>query len=189
MIKTVKDYEDELCKKFPQIPRKDISKMINYGWKQVYLCNSYGGDTCMQDDNNFYFYCGKVFKNAYKHFFYYTKKLLIKAIVMYKRKKIKWDGYYYFALTDCQYANLNEQISNKKRVLNYGNQILYKNYDECKIRNWNRKYIYRIKFNIDYGKSVYFPDFTTKIAELYEQRDTITYNNVFVSFKGNYKYI
>jgi hypothetical protein len=54
----------------------------------------------MQDDNNFYFYCGKVFKNAYKHFFYYTKKLLIKAIVMYKRKKIKWDGYYYFALTD-----------------------------------------------------------------------------------------
>jgi uncharacterized protein (DUF433 family) len=33
MIKTVKDYEDELCKKFPQIPRKDISKMINYGWK------------------------------------------------------------------------------------------------------------------------------------------------------------
>lgn len=188
MIKTITDYEDQICQMFPHIPKTDIRKILNYGWKQIYLCNSYGGDVCVTN-NKFYFYCGKALIDPLKHFVYYTKKLLIKAITMYKRKKVKWDGYYYFSLTDPQQNNLNEQLKTHKKNLCYGNQILFKNYDECKVRHWNRKYIYRVKFNIDYGNSIYLPNFTTNLAQLYEEKKSITYNEVFTSFKGNYKYI
>lgn len=188
MIKTVKDYEDQVCEMFPQIPKSDIRKMLHYGWKQVYICNSYGGDICVTN-GKFYFYCGKAFIDPLKHFFYYTKKLVVKAVTMYKRRKIKWDGYYYFSLTKSQQEKVDEQLKTKKKNICYGNLILYKNYDECRVKQWQRRHVYRVKFYVDYGHTVYLPNFTTRLAELYEVRETIKYQGVFTSFKGNYKYI
>lgn len=38
-VKTVKDYYDSVCAKFKGVPRKDIIKILNYGWKVYYLHN------------------------------------------------------------------------------------------------------------------------------------------------------
>nr|DAG88912.1 MAG TPA: hypothetical protein [Crassvirales sp.] len=38
-------------------------------------------------------------KDSLKWFDYYKRKMRTKLRVMYKRKQIKWDGYYYFALS------------------------------------------------------------------------------------------
>jgi hypothetical protein len=49
---------------------------------------------------NLWCYIGNLKKNALEHFKYYRKKLAAKIRIVYKRKKIQWDGYYYFALTE-----------------------------------------------------------------------------------------
>ena len=48
-LTTIKDYYQQLYDKFPGVPKQDIRRILNYGWKQLYLCNSYGGDTFIRD--------------------------------------------------------------------------------------------------------------------------------------------
>jgi len=62
------------------------------------LC-SYGGDIWLQN-NKFWSYIGNLKGNPLSHFFYYRRKLTARIRIVYKRKKIPWNGYYYFALTD-----------------------------------------------------------------------------------------
>jgi len=64
----------------------------------MYLINSYGCDVELES-SNFWCYFGRMTKRPLKHFMYYITKLANKIKILYKRKKIKWDGYYYFAIT------------------------------------------------------------------------------------------
>lgn len=186
-LKGVKDYYEEMYQLFPDVPKRDIQRILNFGFKSLYLHNSYGGDTLIQD-SNFWCYIGKLRKDSIKHFIYYKNKLATKIRILYKRKKIPWDGYYYFALTESQYQNvLNQQKSKgrKRKHFNYGNQILYKILDECKLRYSNRKYIYRVPFISELGYSFYKENYNTGEAELIETRDVQKFKDILVT---NYDY-
>ena len=186
-LKGVKDYYEEMYQLFPDVPKRDIQRILNFGFKSLYLHNSYGGDTLIQD-SNFWCYIGKLRKDSIKHFIYYKNKLATKIRILYKRKKIPWDGYYYFALTESQYQNvLNQQKSKgrKRKHFNYGNQILYKILAECKLRYSNRKYIYRVPFISELGYSFYKENYNTGEAELIETRDVQKFKDILVT---NYDY-
>ena len=189
-VKNVKDYYDIMYQRFPTVPKKDIQRILNYGWKSLYLHNSYGGDTLITD-NNFWSYIGTLRKDPIKHYHYYIKKLIIKLRVLYRRKKIPWDGYYYFALTDNQY---NDYLSQKNRRgrprknFNYGNQVLYKIYDECRIKEYNRKYIFRIPYISDLGFTFYKQNLESDKAELILTRDTLKFKDILVN-NNNYEFI
>jgi hypothetical protein len=101
-IKTVNDYIESIHEKFPEVQIQDIKRICTFGFKSLYLHNSYGGDTLIKD-NDLWCYIGNLTNNSLKHFNYYARKLAVKIRVLYKRKKIPWDGYYYFALTDNEY--------------------------------------------------------------------------------------
>lgn len=182
-IKTVKDYYEEMYQQFPDLNKKDIQRILNYGFKSLYLHNSYGGDTLITD-NSFWCYIGTLRRNSLKHFKYYISKLCVKLRILYKRKKINWDGYYYFALTDRQYEEyLSQQKGRgrKRKHFSYGNQILYKILDECKIQCFNRKYIFRIPFVSDNGFSFYIQDFKSDRAELIITRDVQKFKDILVT--------
>ena len=188
MVKYVKDYYEELYEKFPMLNKKEIQKIVNYGWRQVYLINSYGGDLCITDQN-FWCFFGRLTKDSIKHFDTYIRKLTVKLRVLYKRTKQKWDGYYYFALTDRQYEALNlKKMGRPKKHLNYGNQILYKILDECKLRNFHRRYIYRVPFLINGNLTYYAPNFKTDKAELIEVREPQKFKDILTS-NYDYKFI
>jgi hypothetical protein len=87
---------------YPTIPKEDIRRILQYGWKSLYLHNSYGGDVLLKR-RDFWFYSGSLMKSSLKWFNYYIRKMIVKLRVMYKRKQISWNGYYYFALTKNQY--------------------------------------------------------------------------------------
>lgn len=106
--KTIQDYYEAICAEYPDIPQQDIKRILQYGWKSLYLHNSYGGDTLI-NRQGFWFYCGQLMNDSLKYFEYYKKKMRIKLRIMYKRKQIPWDGYYYFALTQNQYNEYLEQ--------------------------------------------------------------------------------
>lgn len=189
-IKTIRDYYSLLYQKYPLVPKKDIQRILNYGWKSLYLHNSYGGDVIITD-NNFWSYIGTLHKDSIKHFHYYIKKLIVKIRVLYKRKKITWDGYYYFALTDNQYKEYLSQKNKRgrpRKMYKYGNQVLYKILDECKLKEYNRKYIFRIPYISDLGITFYKQNLESDKAELIITRDILKFKDILTS-KNNYEFL
>ena len=111
------DYIDMIHDKFPFVPKSDIKKILSFGLKSIYLHNMYGADTIIQDKakNKYLFYIGRLTYDSLKHFYYYIKKMTIKIRILYNKRKIKWDGYYYFGLDEKQYNNYLSQQKGKGR--------------------------------------------------------------------------
>ena len=188
--KTLKDYYDAIQAKFPKIPATDLHKILNFGWKSLYLINSYGGDVLIKD-SGFWFYIGELRNDSLAHFEYYKKKLRNKMRVMYNRKKIPWDGYYYFGLSEERYA---EYVNSKKRrgrprkYYEFGNVILYKMWDECSIAESGLKYFFKIPYPIDMGFTFYTDNLKTKEAEFILEREPLKFSDILV-FNNDYDFI
>jgi hypothetical protein len=86
-VKTIHDYYTQVQAKFPEIDMKDIKRILNFGWKSLYLSNTYGGDVYLRD-NDLWCYIGSLRKNSLYHFNYYIHKLSKKLRILYKRKNI-----------------------------------------------------------------------------------------------------
>ena len=187
---TISDYYQQMYELFPDVPKQDINKILTFSWKSLYLHNSYGGDTLIQD-KAFWCYIGNLNKDSLKHFYYYIRKLTVKLRVLYKRKKIEWDGYYYFALSDSQYQRYIEQKKQRGRPRKYfkfGTVFIYQILDECKINEYYKRYIFRIPY-ITHLKSKYFiPDLITDKAELILTRDPLKFKDILV-YDNEYEFL
>ena len=186
-LKKVQDYYDELFKLYPDVPKKDIKKIMQFGLKSFLLHNNYGGDVLLNSPS-MWLYCGKLMKDSIKYFEYYRRKMIIKIRINHKRLNIPWDGYYYFSLTYKQYDEYLKQKNKKgrpKKHFKFGNVVLYRYFDECNLRNSGAVAIFRITLNLDFGLSIYKQDFATDKAELVLERNPLTFKDILSS---NYKY-
>lgn len=189
-IKTIKDYYNQLYELFPDVPKEDIKRIVNFGWKSLYLHNSYGGDTFIQD-KNIWCYIGKLSDNSLKWFHYYKRKLSLKIRILYRRKKIKWNGYYYFALTDKQY---NEYINQKKKrgrprkIFKFEKIFLYQILNECEISESEKKYIFQIPYMTQLKYKFYISELITDKAELIITRDPLKFKDILV-YENEYDFI
>lgn len=185
--KTINDYYEQLYKEFPNVPKSDIKRILQYGWKQLYLHNSYGCDVVLQR-GNFWMYCGKLMKNSLEFFQYYKRKLKTKLRILYKRNKVQWDGYYYFALSQEAYEQYKFQKSKKGRPrknYTFKNVILRKIYDECVIEdNWSVA-IFKLPILGDIGFDKYMEELTTDKAELVTEKSPTRMEDILPS---NYEY-
>ena len=181
-IKTYKDYLDDLQNLYPHIDKKDLEKIMNYQFRQLYLHNSYGGDTLIQD-RELWMYIGFLRRDSVSFFNYYVKKLCRKIRILYKRKKMKWDGYYYFVLTINQYEEYLQQKNKKGRPKKYfklKNIFLYRIYDECRIRQWSHRYIFKIHSPYDLGFLKYYKEVELENPELIEVRNPLKFKDILV---------
>lgn len=189
-VKTIQDYYQKLFELYPTLPKQDIKRIALYGWKSFYLHNSYGGDVLL-NRQGFWFYTGQLMNDSLKYFEYYKRKMKIKLRVMFKRKKIQWDGYYYFALTENQYLEYLKQKNKKGRPrknFTFSKVILYKIYDECSIVESNKVAIFRIPMPIDLGFTIYKEDLVTSNSELILERSPLKFNDILLS-NYNYQFI
>ena len=187
-IKTINDYYEDVRKLWPRLPEKDIKRILNFGFKSLYLHNSYGGDTFIKD-KDFLCYIGYLRFNSLSHFKYYLKKLAIKIRVLSKRRKLPWDGYYYFALTDRQWENYLKQKKSRGRPrkwFDYGQVMLYKLKDECSVRQSSNRYIFRVPFKSDVGMTYLDRNFKSDKAELILERNPLKFEDILVS-NNNYE--
>ena len=186
-LKKVQDYYEELFKLYPDVPKRDIKRIMQFGLKSFLMHNNYGGDVLIQNPS-MWLYCGKLMKDSIKYFEYYKRKMIIKIRIQHKRLEIPWDGYYYFGLFEHQYE---EYLSQKKRRgrpkkhFKYGNVVLYKYFDECNLRNSGAVAIFRVAFPDDFGLTMYKPDYKTDKAELFLERNPLTFKDILAS---NYRY-
>ena len=188
--KYIKDYYDEIHNKFPEVPILDLKRILNFSWKSIYLHNSYGGDTFITG-KDLWCYIGHLKKDPIKYFLYYIKKLSIKLRVLYKRNKIEWDGYYYFALSDKQY---NEYISQKnkrgrpKKKFTFSNVLFYQILDECKIQEYYKKYIFKVPFIAKIKYKFFSSELVTDKAELIITREPLKFKDILV-YDNEYEFL
>lgn len=178
--KTIKCYYDEIKKKFPIFPMQDIQRILNYAWKALYLVNSYGGDF-LTSSNEFFFYMGSMQYDSLKHYEYYKIKLRNKIRIMFCRKKIEWDGYYYFALSKTQYENYLSQKKKRGRPrkhFEYGHVVFYKIFEDCNLANSSKNYFFRIPYPIDMGLTFSNKNLVTDKAEFYLERPFLTFKDI-----------
>lgn len=183
MLKYINDYYEEMYQKFPGVPQQDIRRILNYGFKSLYLHNSYGGDVVIRD-NSFWSFIGNLTTDSLKHFEYYIRKLSVKLRVLYKRKKIPWDGYYYFALTQSQYEAYEAQKNKRgrpKKNFTFTNIVLYKLLDECKIKEHAHKYIFRVQYPINSRFVIFKEQLVTDKSELIIVREPLKFSDILVS--------
>lgn len=186
-LKKVQDYYEDLFKLYPNIPKKDIQRIMQFGLKSFLMHNNYGGDVLLQNPT-MWLYCGKLMKDSVKYFEYYKRKMIIKVRINHKRLQIPWGGYYYFGLCQSKYDDYLKQKNKRgrpKKHFKYGNVVLYKYFDECNLRNSGAVAIFKISLHSDFGLSLYKPDFETSEAQLVLERDPLTFKDILAS---NYRY-
>lgn len=188
--KTIQDYWEQLYAEFPTLPKEDIRRACNYGWKSLYLANSRGADTLVIR-NRLWLYCGSLMCNSIKYFNYYARKMVVKLRIMYERKRIPWDGYYYFSLSKSQYEKYLTQKNKKGRPrknFTFNKVLLFKIMDECSINNHNHVAIFRIPYIIEKGYRDYKETLTTSQAELLLVREPLKFKEILLS-EYNYQFI
>lgn len=189
-ITSINDYVNELQEKFPYLKKSDIKKIISYGWKQFYLLNSYGGDVHIKGPE-LWLYSGKLTTNSVVHYLRYKRKLCLKLRVLYRRKKINWDGFYYFALTQQQYEKLQSQQNKrgrKRRIFDYGTIYAYKIKDECCIQENNKTYIMRFPYPIELGFKIKLENFKSDKVEFVETQNIAKFKDILIN-NYNYEYL
>lgn len=181
--KTIQDYYDQICEEYPTIPKSDIKRILQYGFKSLYLHCSYGGDVLI-NRLGFWFYCGQLMNDSIRWFNYYKRKMKIKLRVLYQRKQIPWDGYYYFALSESQYNDYLSQKNKRgrpKKNFTFSHVVLYKIYDECNITESGKVAIFKIPTSLDLGFNYYKEEITTNKAELVLVRPPLTLEDILLS--------
>lgn len=188
--KTIQDYYDIIIQKYPTIPKQDIKRILLYGWKSLYLHNSYGGDVLLKK-HKFWLFCGTLTNNSIRYFNYYKRKIRLKLRVMYKKKKIQWNGYYYFALSKNDFDNYKSLINKRGRPrknFSFNKIILYKIYDECAISESGKVAIFKTPMPLDLGFTLYKEIFNTNNIELVLEREPLKLKDILTS-NYNYEFI
>ena len=188
--KYIKDYYNIIHDKFPKVSISDIKRILNFSWKSLYLHNSYGGDVFIKN-KDLWCYIGYLKKDSIKYFLYYIKKLSIKLRVLYKRNKIKWNGYYYFALSNKQYEDYIKQKSKKgrpKKKFTFTNIMLYQILDECKLQEYYKKYIFKIPFISKIKYKIFYKELITDKSELIITRNPLKFKDILIN-DNDYEYL
>lgn len=193
IIKKYTDYIEAVKKEFPYLSNADIRRILKYGWRQIYIINVSGGDTLINSHKyKYWFYIGELTRNSIKHFRYYRKKMRTKVRMMYKRKNIQWDGYYYIAITDEEYEDFmasKNKRGRKKKYYIFENKFVYKILDECKLTFSGNKYFLKFKMPIDLGYFYKKGKLRCESPEIAFTRDRAAkFEDILVS-NNNYEYL
>lgn len=174
--KKLSDYYDAVCEKFPQMPRKDIERLLVHGMRCFYVTNLYGGDVMFKTPG-FFMYCGRIFKNVLENYKYWKLKAKIKVRYQNALKKEPFDGYYYFGLTEKQYLEeLFPQLpdkhkrGNRRKKFTLHNIMLYRIQKESFLDE-HKKYQFKVYLGTDIGLIHFVEEFQSKHISLVAKRD------------------
>lgn len=171
-LKHIEDYYDKIREKFPELSIKDLDKILKYGFRSYYIHNLYGGDV-LNKSPYFTMYCGRFFDSNLAFYKYWLIKMKVKLRIKYKRSKTKYNGYYYFGLSDSAYEYYISQKKNKgrkKQKFHFQKLKLYKILEEVFIDK-KYKHIFRIPYPIDSGFTIMKEDFIARDFEYIYKRN------------------
>lgn len=184
-VTNVNDYVDEVAEKFPELTKDEVKRILVYGWKMILQYVIAGVDVSILTQKTFFF-IGSIPKNSLQAFKTYCNKLAKRIAYMFKRKKLQWDGYYYFTRSESQYIEYLKQSKKKYKI--FKDVFLYKLLEEVKVKDSSAPYIFRLSEDKTVMFRKYYPEIKTDKAELIITRDALNMNDLMVSC-NKYKYI
>ena len=153
---TCDKYYPKIKEKWPELTDKQIDKIIKRGLFSIYMYNLYGGDVLLKHQT-YTMYFGKLFKSNLVFYKYWQIKWKIKLRIKYKKARTKYDGYYYFGLTEDRFKEYKSKIKptgRRREKFYFTNLKLYKIFDECLLHH-ELKHFFRIKYPEDCGFTMY----------------------------------
>lgn len=194
-ITTIADYVDKVHEKYPKVPLSDIKKILRYGWNQFLSYNRLGCDINICTDE-FYLLSGRIPIKRLKQYKLYQHKLARKLRVMFMKKHMKWDGYYYFCINRREYEEeYLPQVKKPEGIherITFHNVKLYKLQDECKAQHTYPKYMFRVPYIADFGYCLFLKEYTPAKCELlgfipaWKFHDLLITRNQYEILNGNY---
>lgn len=163
MVKTIDDYVKVVSEQFPQLTEKEIKKIITFGFRMYHYVNKMGCDVLIKDDitTKYTMFTGVLGYCPMKHYNIGLFKWRMKERMLYRLKKIEWDGYYYFGVNEIKYQEIRSQIENKKkRNIQIGKISLYKVLKEIQ-HDHSVKHIFKVKYPTDCGYKFIIDKYTT----------------------------
>lgn len=168
-IKYSNDYLPILQEKFPEFSIEDLKLIIEHGNRMLRNVVAYKGDVLLSskiDNKIFKLLIGRVnFQSIAHKIRYAIRKMIRKIRFIYNINNIKWDGYYYFGISDEKFNEIWAKKRCNKININFGSIALYRILDEC-LLNISYKHFFRVKFISELHTAKEFvKDFTTSKAE------------------------
>ena len=168
----VEKYYDKIKERFPELTKKQIERIVKFGLRSYYNHNLYGGDV-LNKSRYFTMYTGKLFSDNLLFYQYRLIKNKIKLRIKYKRSKTKYDGFYYFGLTEEEFVNYKKQFKKtgrrRKKVI-FDNIYAYKIKEEC-FANHKYKHFFKLAYPADVGFVLKLYDYTTRNFEYIFKRN------------------
>lgn len=183
---TCEKYYKNVLEKFPELSEKQLDKIVKHGLSTLYLYNLYGGDVLLKNPK-YTMYFGRLFKDNIIFAKYSKLKWKIKLRIKYRKAKTKYDGYYYFGLTDEWFEKYKSQIKHfgrKRKIFHFDYIYLYKILEECE-HDQRLNHFFRIKYPEDCGFLMRKENYDIHDAEYIYRRNTKDKTIEPVSYEGN----
>lgn len=171
-IKYIEDYYDKVKERYPDLEMWEIKKILDHGMRSFFTLNAKGADVIIKSSHNsFIMYFGKLFFDKLTTWRYYTIKWRIKLRIKYLHKQPKWDGYYYFGLTEEDFKHyISPKKGRIKQKIAFDEICAYKIKEEAFLFR-NAKYFFRLKEKDDEGLVFKRQNYLTRNIDLIAVRD------------------
>jgi len=103
-------YYNKVKEKFPELSDDQISRIITYGVRSLYMITAKGADIKVQQ-GKFFAYFGEIINNSDLYMKYRKLKKMVKLRLLQMRDKKPYNGKCYFVLPAAQY----DELENKKK--------------------------------------------------------------------------
>lgn len=178
---SIHDYIPKLKEMYPDLKEEDIKRIVEYGWRMLYMANISGCDTLVTSQKHkFWFYIGSLKKDSIKHFNYYKDKLIKKIRFLYYRLKPNWDDYYYLGLTEEEAYPLIKKKGRKRVHFTFQNKLVFKSKDSSILYYNAYPYIIRYKALVDVGFKKYYEQLNIDNPELVIEKQSSTFEDILV---------
>lgn len=177
MIKTLKDYIDQVQEKFPYFSKDEIESILDYGLRAYVRANKMHCDVVLhnREEEPVVMHCGKHYMSPLRTYILWVNKWRMKERWLWKAKKKKWDGYYYIGLTEEQQKNLKRK----------GNTITFEKVYPTLIKDELRhlkyvKHIWRVPMISNCGWKFFEEKLVTDNAEYIGENNYEKYHQCFL---------
>lgn len=179
MVKQLRDYVEQVQKKFPYLTQFEISKILSWGLQKYTWVNRMHGDVLFKNltEEPMTIHCGSLGYDTFKQYFRWVVKWRMKERILFKLKRKKWDGFYYIGLNNEQH----KKLKNNRKIKTF-RDVYFTKLEKELYHNKLVTHIWRVPYIEDCGWKFFVTKYTTDKAEYvgpnkYEKYHTCFLNN------------
>lgn len=161
---TIKDVIEDVYSKFPDFPKKDIRRIVMFGFKRLHYAIKFGCSISIDSEKySCLAHIGPLTTKPAEQILKYSLKKDRKLRLMDMWKNEPFDGYYYIGLNESAFDNWVKNNSTSRTITRFENIVVRKVKEELYHRD---KHIYVFRFKVKKYKGFFYKIEDIKIKGL-----------------------